>query len=71
MNQYQVAALEPPHLAAICPWEGASDFYREMGRHGGILSTFTLGWLPRQVSTVQYGLGERAAKSFLIRTGRE
>ena len=64
MNQYQVAALEPPHLAAICPWEGASDFYREMGRHGGILSTFTLGWFPRQVSTVQYGLGERAAKSF-------
>jgi hypothetical protein len=24
MNQYQVAALQPPHLAAICPWEGAS-----------------------------------------------
>ena len=64
MNQYQVAALEPPHLMAICPWEGASDFYREMGRHGGILSTFTLGWFPRQVSTVQYGLGTRAAKSF-------
>ena len=64
MNQYQVAALEPPHLTAMCPWEGASDFYREMGRHGGILSTFTLGWFPRQVSTVQYGLGTRAAKSF-------
>jgi predicted acyl esterase len=65
MNQYQVAALQPPHLVAICPWEGASDFYRELGRHGGILSTFSLGWFPRQVSSVQYGLGERAAKSFL------
>ena len=35
MNQYQVAALQPPHLAAICPWEGASDWYREFARHGG------------------------------------
>jgi predicted acyl esterase len=31
MNRYQVAALEPPHLIAIRPWEGAPDFYREMG----------------------------------------
>ncbi len=46
MNQYQVAALEPPHLMAMCPWEGASDFYREMGRHGGILSTFTHRLVP-------------------------
>ena len=23
INQWQVAALQPPHLAAICPWEGA------------------------------------------------
>ena len=22
INQWQVAALQPPHLAAICPWEG-------------------------------------------------
>lgn len=22
INQWQVAALNPPHLAAICPWEG-------------------------------------------------
>ena len=22
MNQWQVAALQPPHLAAICVWEG-------------------------------------------------
>ena len=25
VNQWKVAALRPPHLAAICPWEGASD----------------------------------------------
>src|ERR1700753_2046434 len=33
VNQWQVAALRPPHLAAICPWEGASDYYRELHRH--------------------------------------
>jgi uncharacterized protein len=40
MNQYQVAALQPPHLAAICAWEGASDWYREVSHHGGVLCDF-------------------------------
>ena len=35
-NQWQCAALQPKHLAAICPWEGAADFYRDMAHHGGI-----------------------------------
>ena len=30
MNQWQVAAEQPPHLAAICPWEGAADWYRDI-----------------------------------------
>src|SRR3954469_8444217 len=34
--QWQVAALNPPHLAAINPYEGYSDSYRERARHGGI-----------------------------------
>ena len=34
--QWKVAALNPPHLAAINPWEGVSDFYRELSFHGGI-----------------------------------
>src|SRR5919204_311627 len=63
MNQYQVATLQPPHLAAICPWEGASDWYREVYYHGGILSEFAGNWFRRQVETVQHGLGERARKS--------
>jgi predicted acyl esterase len=63
MNEYQVAATQPPHLAAICPWEGASDWYREVYYHGGILSTFAGRWFPLQVSSVQHGLGERARKS--------
>jgi uncharacterized protein len=34
--QWRVAELQPPHLAAINPWEGWSDTYREVVRHGGI-----------------------------------
>lgn len=39
MTQWFVAALRPPHLAAIAPWEGASDFYRDVGLPGGIPDT--------------------------------
>ena len=35
-NQWFVAQHKPPHLAAICVWEGAADWYREFARHGGI-----------------------------------
>ena len=39
-SQWRVAALNPPHLKAINPNEGVSDFYRETARHGGIPATF-------------------------------
>jgi uncharacterized protein len=39
-TQWKVAAAGPPHLAAICPWEGVSDFYRELAFHGGIPETW-------------------------------
>jgi uncharacterized protein len=35
INQWQVAALQPPHLTAICVWEGAGDSYRDAAYHGG------------------------------------
>ena len=38
-SQWNVAALKPPHLAAINPWEGWSDTYTEIVRHGGIPET--------------------------------
>jgi len=63
MNQWTVGALNPPHLAALCIWEGSSDYYRELARHGGILSDFLNSWRPRQVASVQHGVGERGAKS--------
>lgn len=56
MNQWKAAALQPPHLAAICPWEGHWDHYRDSSHHGGILSnTFAAGWWPKQVLSNQHG----------------
>jgi putative CocE/NonD family hydrolase len=51
--QYLAAALRPPALAAINPWEGFSDFYREFAYHGGIPET---GFLPRAAQSTQYSL---------------
>jgi uncharacterized protein len=63
MNQWHVAPLKPPHLAALCIWEGSSDYYRELARHGGILCDFLATWSSRQVTSVQYGIGARGPKS--------
>jgi uncharacterized protein len=65
MNQWNVGALKPPHLAALCIWEGSSDYYRELCRHGGILCAFLNNWHPRQVASVQHGVGTRGAKSIV------
>jgi predicted acyl esterase len=63
MNAWQVACLKPPHLTAICTWEGAGDYYREATRHGGIFSEFMTNWLPRAVKRVQHGLGDKGPRS--------
>lgn len=61
ITQWLVAALQPPHLAAMVPWEGASDHYREWAYHGGLLSSgFLGGWWPRQVIAGQHGNGASA-----------
>jgi predicted acyl esterase len=70
INQWLVAALRPPHLAAIVPWEGASDHYRDMSHHGGILSNgFFERWYPRQVLPIQHGLGAAGARSAWVADG--
>lgn len=49
--QWFAAAERPPHLAAIAPWEGQSDAYREVILQGGIADvTF-----PRQAVSVMHG----------------
>ena len=63
INQWQVASLQPKHLAAICVWEGFADFYRELSHNGGIYNTFAQNWYDMQVKTVQYGLGHKGHRS--------
>ncbi len=51
--QYYAAALRPPALAAINPWEGFSDWYREFATHGGIPET---GFVPRASDNIRFSL---------------
>jgi predicted acyl esterase len=58
INQWQVGARQPEGLAAIIPWEGAYDYYRDIAQHGGIRSTqFPKAWFARQVAVNQHGHG--------------
>ena len=51
--QWAMASQQPPHLAAMIPWEGANDNYRT-SHHGGIPSTgFIGGWFGRVSSRQQ------------------
>lgn len=46
ISQYKVAALGPPALRAICPWEGFTDAYRDFFTPGGVVENgFARVWL--------------------------
>ena len=51
--QYIAAAMRPPALKAISPWECFSDWYREFCHHGGIPET---GFIPRASRNMRYSL---------------
>jgi hypothetical protein len=51
--QYLVAPLRPGPLAALNPWEGFSDWYREFAYHGGILET---NFLTRASDNIRFSL---------------
>ncbi len=36
INQYKTASMNPPHLKAICPWEGVSDLYKDWFYYCGV-----------------------------------
>ena len=55
ISQWFAAAEQPPHLAAIAPWEGMSDIYRDLVMRGGI-PDFPF---PRQLSTSFVGKNRR------------
>ena len=55
-GQWMIASLRPSHLAAILPWQGASDFYRDRTRQGGIFCNgFANRWWNRSVLRNQHG----------------
>jgi predicted acyl esterase len=57
LNQWNVAALHPPSLTAMIPWEGWSDLYRDCTHHGGIFADgFFSYWFWNRV--VKRTLGE-------------
>ncbi len=56
ISQWFAAAERPPHLAAIAPWEGMSDIYRDLVVRGGI---------------PDYGFARRLASAFVGGNGRE
>jgi uncharacterized protein len=59
INQWLVAARQPEGLAAILPWEGAFDYYREIAFNGGIPNNLSWQfWWDHQVVTNQNGNGE-------------
>lgn len=64
-TQWRVAARQPKGLAAIIPWEGMSDYYRDRVRHGGILSDrFIDFWWKNAVQPNQYGKPGRASRQW-------
>ena len=61
ISQYAVAALRPPALRAICPWEGFTDAYHDLTFPGGIRETgFTRVWslLLRRSTRLAYDLAK-------------
>ncbi len=55
-GQWMIGSLKPPHLTAILPWQGASDFYRDRTRQGGIFCNgFADRWWNRSVLRDQHG----------------
>jgi predicted acyl esterase len=57
MSQWKAAALQPPHLAAMIPWDGANEHYREISHHGGILCTFWQMLFNLRITRIQHGKG--------------
>jgi uncharacterized protein len=60
ISQYAVAALQPPALHAICPWEGFTDAYRDLMFPGGIREIgFSRLWSRNLARSTRqsYGLG--------------
>lgn len=54
-SQWMIAQHRPEHLAALQPWQGTSDFYRDRTRQGGIFSSGFVEYWWELVYTNQHG----------------
>ena len=67
-GQWMIASMKPPHLRAILPWQGGSDFYRDRSRQGGIFgSGFAVRWWNRSVLRNQFGNTECPFKDIVTK----
>lgn len=65
-GQWMVASNKPKHLAAILPWAGTCDFYRDRTRHGGIfVSGFVGRWWQNSVLNNQHGKADSTLTDFV------
>ncbi|BBX68636.1 CocE/NonD family hydrolase [Mycolicibacterium psychrotolerans] len=64
ISQWKAAALRPPHLRAIVPWEGFTDAYRDLMRPGGIQEIGFVKLWSRELRNIRltYQVGEETAK---------
>ncbi|MDV3124179.1 CocE/NonD family hydrolase [Mycobacterium sp. 21AC1] len=65
ISQWKAAALRPPHLKAIVPWEGFTDAYRDLFRPGGIEEVgFVKIWsrLLQRSARIKYQPGKENSK---------
>ncbi|MFD3563765.1 CocE/NonD family hydrolase [Streptomyces sp. NPDC058686] len=56
VSQWFTAAEQPPHLAAINPWEGVSDVYRDLVLRGGMPDT---GFARQLQDNSYFGKGQK------------
>ena len=68
-SQWMVASLNPPHLTAICPWEGFNDMYREVAYHGGIPEVGLMGQLTKYRFNAHYNRKYGIMEDLLISSG--
>lgn len=55
ISQWFVASMRPQHLAAIAPWEGLNDCYREIGTRGGVMMPEFIKMLSDSFSSTENG----------------
>jgi uncharacterized protein len=65
-GQWMVASYKPKYLAAMLPWAGTCDFYRDRTRHGGIFCAGFVGrWWQNSVLNNQNGKGDSTLSDFV------